>query len=225
MKCFSCGDDANMKVIISVNGELEQVDICEKCYKEHVQKMMDYMKGEDGKFDPEKMQSAMFDIINNNKDKLEEMLGYAFNIENFNLDNIDFKNIKFEDLDIEDLTNFTKNSGFMDPDSFENFNPFKMGTSSRGINGNPNLYEPETDQKLNKSENFSSQKTSHYNKGVNPYNTKADRVNILQQSIARKKKQLDQYVDSEDYLAAASMRDQIRDINREIMFILELESK
>lgn len=238
MKCFSCGDDANMKVIISVNGELEQVDICEKCYKEHVQNMMDYMKGEDGKLDPEKMQKAMFDIVKNNKGKLEEMLGHAFNIEDLNLDNIDFKNINLSDFDVEDLTNFTKNNNFGVEQPFRHDAHFR-GLDARDININPNLFDPETGETFDKSGNLSSRmgnsngqagrRDQYQNRQTyrrpNNFHTNAERIDILQQSITRKKRQLDEYVDSEDYLAAASMRDQIRDINREIMLILELESK
>ena len=36
MKCFNCGDDADMKVLIMLNGKLQQVDICSDCYKEQL---------------------------------------------------------------------------------------------------------------------------------------------------------------------------------------------
>ncbi len=56
--------------------------------------------------------------------------------------------------------------------------------------------------------------------------TKSDReIRMLRSSVNRKKKQLKGYVDAEDYLAAASVRDQIKDINKRIMIIMELEKE
>lgn len=200
MKCYNCGDDADMKVYVIVNGKLQQVDICSKCYKEQIEAMVDHFKNQDGDFNPEEMQKFMYKVLMDNKDEFEKIFGSMLNDSSFNLDNLNVNDIAFDMK--EGMNSF-------ESDEVEDF--LKNKTGQKGFEFKHR--EPEEMKKDEfKQINFGEMKNKK-------------EIKMLKNSVDRKKKQLNSYVKSEDYLAAATLRDQIRDINKRIMFIMELEKE
>lgn len=198
MKCFNCGDDADMKVYVIINGKLQQVDICSKCYKEQMEAMVEHFKDQDGDFNPEEMQKFMYKVLMENKDEFEKIFGNILKDSNFNLEDIDINNIKF------DMKAGVDPFGNSELDEYIRHNEAQQGYKSRDK-------ESEKDKDF-KQINFSEIKNKK-------------EIKMLKNSVDRKKEQLNSYVRSEDYMAAATLRDQIRDINKRIMFIMELEKE
>ncbi len=198
MKCYNCGDDADMKVYVIVNGKLQQVDICSKCYKEQMEAMVEHFKDQDGDFNPEEMQKYMYKVLMENKDEFEQIFGSILNDKDFNLDNFNISDIGFDikggmaNFGIDEVEDFVKN--------------FKK-EADHGFEG----------QSKNKNDEF---KQMNFNESKNK-----KEIKMLKNSVDKKKEQLDSYVKAEDYMAAATLRDQIRDINKRIMFIMELEKE
>lgn len=203
MKCFNCGDDADMKVLIMLNGKLQQVDICSDCYKEQLGEMVQHFKGENGEFNPEEMQKFMFKLMSENKEEFENIFGNLLNEPDFNLDDIDFDNISVEINDI--------------PDNIRNFEDFKKHIEGFGIEEVNFKHDDFAGHRHVDPEqiNFHNRYKENENK----------EVKMLQNSVDKKKKELNHYVQIEDYMTAATLRDQIRDINKRIMIILELEKE
>lgn len=200
MKCYNCGDDADMKVYVIVNGKLQQVDICSKCYKEQMEAMVDHFKNQDGDFNPEEMQKFMYKVLMDNKDEFEKIFGSMLNDSSFNLDNLNVNDIAF---DMKEVMNP------FESDEVEDF--LKNKTGQKGFEFKHR--EPEEMKKDEfKQINFGEMKNKK-------------EIKMLKNSVDRKREQLNSYVKSEDYLAAATLRDQIRDINKRIMFIMELEKE
>lgn len=200
MKCYNCGDDADMKVYVIVNGKLQQVDICSKCYKEQMEAMVDHFKNQDGDFNPEEMQKFMYKVLMDNKDEFEKIFGSMLNDSSFNLDNLNINDIAF---DMKEVMNP------FESDEVEDF--LKNKTGQKGFEFKHR--EPEEMKKDEfKQINFGEMKNKK-------------EIKMLKNSVDRKREQLNSYVKSEDYLAAATLRDQIRDINKRIMFIMELEKE
>ncbi|MDO5027456.1 MAG: hypothetical protein Q4E50_06465 [Tissierellia bacterium] len=198
MKCYNCGDDADMKVYVIVNGKLQQVDICSKCYKEQMEAMVEHFRDQDGDFNPEEMQKHMYKILMDNKEEFEKIFGSMLNDQNFNLDNIDINDIGFDikegmaNFDISEVERFLKNNVKKEEDL---------------------RYEGQKDSKDDfKQMDFKESKNQK-------------EIKMLKNSVDKKKQQLNSYVRAEDYMAAATLRDQIRDINKRIMFIMELEKE
>ena len=203
MKCFNCGDDAEMKVMVLIYGQIQEVSICSKCYKEHMQRMMDEFSDESGEFNPEEMQKFLLKMIKNNKDEFEKLFGNIIDQANVNIDDVNPDDISFEIGNFED---FASQMGDINLKAVFD----KMGESHKEAPFEP--YEP--------AESNPSYKQTDFRE------TKSDReIRMLRSSVNRKKKQLKGYVDAEDYLAAASVRDQIKDINKRIMIIMELEKE
>lgn len=201
MKCYNCGDDADMKVLVMINGQLKQVEICSNCYKEQMGAMIDQFKSKNGEFDPEEMQKFMYKILMENKDGFEKIFGNMLDDSNFNLDNIDLNDISYEfqdgmdpNAEISELESFLKNSN----SDFQ--------------------YKP-------KHRNPADDDNDGYNQmDFNEFKNKKE-IKMLKSSVDKKKQQIHTYVASEDYMAAATLRDQIRDINKRIMIIMELEKE
>lgn len=198
MKCFNCGDDAEMKVMVLIDGKIQEVNICANCYKDHMQRMMDEFSDDSGNFNPEEMQKFLLNIIKNNKDEFENLFGNLIEQANINPDDI-----KPEDIDFE-------------IGSFEDF-AGEMGDVDLKV-----VLENMKD--FHKKDPFEGKKEVYSQADFRE--TKSDReIKMLKSSVNKKKKQLRDYVDAEDYLAAASVRDQIKDINKRIMIIMELEKE
>lgn len=203
MKCYNCGDDADMRVYVIVNGKLQQVDICSKCYKEQMQAMVDHFKNKDGNFNPEEMQKFMYKVLMDNKDEFEKIFGSMLNDSNFTLDNIDFNDIGF---DIKEGMN-----------PFEGFIADELENFLKGKN-------IQNDTKPTYKENVDGKDKDYKQINFGEVKNKKE-IKMLKSSVDRKKEQLYSYIKSEDYMAAATLRDQIRDINKRIMFIMELEKE
>ena len=202
MKCFNCGDDADMKVFVMLDGKLQQVDICSKCYKEQLSEMVEHFKGMNGQFNPEEMQKFMFKLLSENKDEFEKLFGNMLNNPDFNLYDIDLENISVEINDI--------------PEQIKNFEEFKDYIDSYAEGGNVSYKE------------FTSVDNSDTGEQINfykPSDKDKKEIKMLQMSVDKKRKELDHYVSIEDYMTAASLRDQVKDINKRIMMILELEKE
>lgn len=204
MKCFNCGDDAEMKVMVLIDGQIQEVSICSKCYKEHMQRMMDEFSDESGEFNPEEMQKFLLKMIKNNKDEFEKLFGNIIDQANVNIEDVNPEDISFEIGNFED---FADQMGDINLKAIFD----KMGQRHK---------EEESFGPFEPDESNSSYKQTDFRE------TKSDReIRMLRSSVNRKKKQLRGYVDAEDYLAAASVRDQIKDINKRIMIIMELEKE
>ena len=197
MICFNCGNDANMKVLVMVNGKLEEVYICSACYKEQMNEMMEQFKDSSGDFDPEQMQKFMHKILRENKDDFEEVFGRLSNDENFDISNISFGDIEMN-ID-QGIVHF------------------------KGM-ANANKSDEDIASILNKQEQ-EAKKATNYEQTDFAKMKQNKEIKMLKSSVDKKKQQLSSYVESEDYMAAASLRDQIKDINKRIMFILEVEKE
>lgn len=201
MKCFNCGDDADMRVLVSINGKIQQVDICSKCYKEQMQDMIEHFKDQGGDFNPEKMQKFMFKVFQENKDDFEKLLSEGFNLGNINLDDIDMKNLTSHLFNDDGSMNMDFESVMdnLDKNKQMTFDFSKFGEDPTVFNFNK---EKESKQKVNLSE-----------------------LEKLRTSVNKKKQLLNSFVEKEDYLAAASVRDQIKEMNHRIMSMLEMETE
>lgn len=219
MNCFNCGNDADMEVFMMVNGKMKKISICMECYQEQLQNMMGALTGENGEFDPEDVQRKMFEFFQNNKDQFEKFIGEAINDENF-----DMNSLNSEDFSISDM-NF-ENSGFnlsKDDlnDIFEKWNKtgdnlnFNIGPDYEvGFNfdrDNQNPYNIESNYSRNQvtKERLANQRE----------------MRLLKKAVEKKRQEMNQYVEKEDYLAAATSRDEMREINKKIMIIKQIEKE
>ena len=50
-------------------------------------------------------------------------------------------------------------------------------------------------------------------------------MRLLKKAVEKKKQEMNQYVENEDYLAAATSRDEMREINKKIMIIKQIEKE
>ena len=204
MKCFNCGDDADMKVLVVINGKAQKVDICTKCYKEQMDDMVEQMRA-NGQ-DPEQLQKFMFNLFKENKEEFEKLLGEAFNMPNLNID----------DVEIEEVTS----NLFNGTDQQINFKDFLEKNRNIEFYDDFDLDEkPNTGWKEIKPKREPADRKSRFSA------EEKSEVVCLKNSITKKKQQLYAYVQNEDYIAAANMRDQIKDMNKKIMFIQELEKE
>lgn len=202
MKCFNCGDEANMKVLVVINGKAQKVDICQKCYKEQMDEMVEQMR-QNGQ-DSEQLQKFMFNLFKDNKEEFEKLLGDAFNMPDLNID----------DLEIEEVTS----NLFKGSEETINFKDFlEKNRDMEYINDmddeGPNMGWKEIKSDREKED----RRRTRIQAGAR------SEITFMKNTVARKRKQLDDYVRAEDYLQAASIRDQIRDMNKEIMILKEVE--
>lgn len=211
MKCFNCGNDADLELYMMINGQMKKISICQDCYREQTQNMMDAVQDEFGNIDPEKIQKQMFEFFKNNKEEFNKIIGEAINDEDFDLDdmnlenfeigNVEFDNSELEEMDetvLEDMFNRIHNKDMEKKQSKdrEKYNPFtKFGRDSVT---NKQFNDDDPDQR---------------------------RIRILQLSVDRKRRELMHHLEKEDYMSAASSRDEIREINKKIMWIKRLEKE
>lgn len=203
MKCFNCGNDADMEVFMMINGKLKKTSICMECYQEQMKGMMDAVADEDGNIDPEKIQKQMFDFFQNNREEFEQFLSDVVQDENF-----DMSQLRPENFDIKDM-NF-ENTGF-------NLNQVDVNELLKGFS--------KMSQDLNEEETFINGNTS---KKSNIYShnrelSQAEReVLVLENAAKKKRAELNKFIENEEYLNAARSRDEMREINKKIMIIKQL---
>lgn len=100
MKCFICGNDADMEMYINIQGQNVNLSICNKCFHEQNKKMMEMFNSED-------MKSTFMDMLNTNGDKDFESI-FKENILKNNGQNTEFMNNFMQNLD-ENMKEFIKN--------------------------------------------------------------------------------------------------------------------
>lgn len=171
MTCYNCGKDADMEIVVMVNGQMQKVQICMDCYQSEMNKFINTMKAFNQDIDVEDIQKAMFDFMQDNKDQIDNMFGQDFKVENLN-----FNDLNLNDLNMEDMA--------------ENI----------------------TDLMEDKSKKEDEIK-----------DVKAYEIKMLKKNALNKRMKLSEYVEREEYLAAALLRDQIKEINEKLMNELELE--
>lgn len=196
MECFNCGNDADMEIVLMVNGELKKIHICMDCYKESMQDMLDDMMDEDGNIDPEKIQKRMFEFFENNKEAFYELFGNEDGINpNMNIFGQNF-NMETNPKDfMEFLNKFKQNEEFKDKPKTNRFgfDPYKEYKNKPG--------------EYNKQDSANRQIAS------------------IQNTLQEKKKTLMKQLDQEDYLAAATSRDEIKEMNRRIIKLRLLQKE
>ncbi len=166
MACYNCGKDADMEIVVMVNGQMQKVHICMDCYQSEMNKFIDTMKSFNQNVDVEDIQKAMFDFMQNNKDQIDNIFGDDFKVENLNFNDLDMSSLE------EDLAEMAKGQ-------------------------------------IKKEDEV---------KDVQAYEIK-----MLKKNAKSKRMKLSEYVAREEYLAAALLRDQIKDINEKLMEKLEVE--
>lgn len=207
MQCFNCGNDADMEIMIMVNGQLKKINICMDCYREQMSDMVDEMTDENGNIDPDKIQKQMFEFFENNKEAFNQLFGEEGEFP-----------IKINGENFEAFSN-------MDMEAFQNIN---FGGSIEELK---NIFE--------KNINFEKYKSTQRNRfGFNPYKDyktkpgeydKADsaqrQIASIQNTLQEKKRILQRQIDEEDYLAAATSRDEIKEMNRRIIKLRLLQKE
>lgn len=219
MNCFNCGNDADMEVFMMVNGKMKKISICMECYQEQLQSMMGAFSGEDGNFDPEEVQRKMFEFFQNNKDEFEKFIGDAINDENF-----DMNSLNADDFNISDM-NF-ENSGFnlSKDDMNDIFDKFNAGRDTSKFDSKEDY---DFGFNYNKQEPKAYDTGNNYSKNQETKERLANQreMRLLKKAVEKKKQEMNQYVENEDYLAAATSRDEMREINKKIMIIKQIEKE
>lgn len=209
MKCFNCGDDADMEIFMMINNQMKKIGMCTDCYREQTQSMFESMQDENGNINPEEIQKKMFDFFKNNKEEFNKLMSEAidadFDIDEMDLDNFDISQMNFDNAGF-DLSKIDAS------EIFSNFN------KQRNMNKNTNddIGFP-----------FSGQK--QYPKDNHIYDTKTSsndrQIKILQSTVDKKRTELLEQLQNEDYMSAANSRDEIREINKKIMIIKRLSKE
>lgn len=197
MKCFNCGNDADMEVFIMINGKMKKIGICMDCYREQTNDMLEQMKDENGEIDPEKIQKQMFEFFKNNKEEFDALLKEAIDVED--MEDLDMDEFDMSKMDFSKLGFNLNNQDLNEIFSNINKNVFNSKDNSYGLN---NQYDD-----IEKYRSFDSRERQ---------------IQILQRSIQKKRDELFHHLQVEDYMSAASSRDEIREINRKIMGIKRL---
>lgn len=218
MKCFNCGNDADMEVFMMINGKMKKISICMECYQEQLQNMMEAMSDGDGNFNPEEVQRKMFEFFQNNREEFEKFIGEAINDENFDMNNLNVK-----DFDITDMS--FENSGF--DLGRENLNEIFSNFNSQINKNRKNSAFKFEDDLLNRNTNFDFEKSNNYEKNQETKERLSNQreMRLLKKAVEKKREELNNYLKNEDYLAAASSRDEMREINKKIMIIKQLEKE
>lgn len=214
MKCFNCDNDADMEVLMMVNGKMKKINICMECYQEQVDQMMEMMSDEDGNIDPEDVQKRMFEFFQNNKDEFEKFIAEAINDENFDMNQLNPENFDITDMDFG-------NSGF--DFSKEGLNNIfsKFGNSETDVFNSGFKFDQE---QFNKKPNMDESKVN--NTELTKERLKKQReVRMLKKAVNKKKEEINSYLKQEDYLSAAHSRDEMREMNKKIMIIKRLEKE
>ncbi|MFL8906871.1 hypothetical protein ACKA01_07275 [Helcococcus kunzii] len=219
MKCFNCGNDADMEVFMMVNGKMKKISICMECYQEQLQSMMGALAGEDGEFDPEEVQRKMFEFFQNNKDEFEKFIGEAINDENF-----DMNNLNSEDFDISDM-NF-ENSGFnlTKDDLNDIFGKFNNAGNNMEYHTKPD-YDFVFNFDRDRKDSFDGENNYSRNQETKERLAKQREMRLLKKAVEKKREEMNRFVEKEDYLAAATSRDEMREINKKIMIIKQIEKE
>ena len=199
MNCFNCGNEADMEVLMLINGKMQKVSLCNDCYQEKMQELMNNIKGMGPGFDPEQIQKSMFEFMQDNKPMFDKIFSEALDDEGFDINNLDPSNFNVEVFQ----------NGEMDP---------KLQDKIKESLGN--IFNQGGDNR--KSEVFEEKNVKSNNKlSYDKYNE----LNRLKSTVYKKKNQLRDFVAKEEYLQAAALRDEIREMNKKIMIILELEKE
>lgn len=208
MKCFNCGDDADMEIFMMINNQMKKIGMCTDCYREQTQHMFEAMQDENGNINPEEIQRKMFEFFKNNKEEFNKLMSEAidadFDIEDMDLDNFDISQMNFE------------NAGF-------DLNKFDAGEIFSNFNKQRNMNKQPED---NVGFPFSGQ--TQYPKDYPMYENKSvdnRQIKILQSTIEKKRAELFEQLQNEDYMSAANSRDEIREINKKIMVIKRLSKE
>lgn len=193
MQCFNCGNDADMEVLMMINGKMKKISICMDCYKEQMSKMMEMMSDGSGNINPEEIQKKLFSFFQENKAEFEKFLGQAVDDENFSMDNLKPENFDVSHIDFgkaKEIPSWLKEL-FPDHEAF--------------------AQDKEEERKTYYSSNY--------------YDDNEREINILLRSVNQKREELNKSVMDEDFIKAASLRDQMREINKRIMIIREFATE
>lgn len=206
MECFNCGNDADMEVYMMVNGKMKKLNICMDCYREQMQNMMESVQDEDGNINPDEIQKQMFNFFQKNRGEFEKFFGSAVGDENFSMDDLSPDNFNITEMNLGN-TGFDLNSQDMNQ-MFKDLSK-KLSDNIEKMDKNP-------------FSNFSSRKS--YGPGDREKNLshKDKEIIVLKNAAKRKRAELNQHIQMEDYLAAANSRDEMREINKKIMIIKRL---
>ena len=197
MKCFNCGNDADMEVMIMVNGQLKKISICMDCYREQMVDMMDDITDEDGNIDPEKIQKQMHEFFENNQDALNQLFGEGNGFSGFNING---ENLGYPHMDFETFKNMNFDGN---PEEFKNIFKSFMNKDNK-TTSNRFGFDPYKDYKT---------KPGEYNK----LDSAQRQIASIQNTLEEKKKILQRQINDEDYMAAATSRDEIKEMNKRII--------
>lgn len=203
MQCYNCGDDAEMEVLMMINGKLKKLNICMDCYKEQMQSMLENMQDENGNIDPEQIQKKMFNFFKENKDEFNKFLGEAMGDENFDIESLNPENFDISQMDFG-------NSGFNlnSQDVNEIFKKFKSTVSENTDNRRSEFYDTPKYNPFERADNYYKSEDAN-----------SKQIRNLEFAVLRKRKELGEQLNKEDYISAASTRDEMREINKKIMII------
>ncbi|MDO4778924.1 MAG: hypothetical protein Q4A42_05170 [Tissierellia bacterium] len=198
MQCFNCGEDADMEVLMMVNGKMKKMSICMKCYQEQMKAMMDMLSDEEGNINPDEIQKKMFEFFKEHKEEFETFLGEALNNNNFKFEDLSAENLQFTSVNPEEI------SGENISDILNKFND-KVLQNKKGFDfEDSNKINSKIEDKIYVSEDFENKE-----------------INNLIKAVKTKRMKLNQSIEKEDYLQAANLRDEIREMNKKIMIIKE----
>ena len=208
MQCFNCGNDADMEIMIMVNGQLKKINICMDCYREQMADMVDEMTDENGNIDPEKIQKQMFEFFENNKEAFNQLFGEGG----------EFPGISINGESFEGFSN-------IDMGAFQNIN---FDGSAEGFK---NIFEKNINKEMNnntQNNRFGFDPYKDYKSKPGEYNKACSaqrQIASIQNTLQEKKKTLQRQIDKEDYLAAATSRDEIKEMNRRIIKLRLLQKE
>ena len=200
MECFNCGNDADMEVFMMINGKMKKLQICMDCYKEQMQNMMDSVQDEFGNINPDEIQKQMFKFFQNNKSEFENMFRDTLGDENFDMSTLTPDNFDIKDMNFEN-TGFDLSTQNID-EMLKKLN-YKMGEKYKFDQNNIHKSYGPKDRRNN---------LTHEDK----------EIQNLENAARRKKAELYNNLNDENYLAAASVRDEMREINKKIMIIKKM---
>ncbi|WP_409482490.1 hypothetical protein P5008_07805 [Helcococcus ovis] len=213
MQCFNCGNDADMEVFMMINGKMKKISICNDCYQEQLKNMVDSLSDENGEIDPEEIQKKMFKFFKDNKDEFEKFISEAINDENFDMNNLNPENFDVTEMNFE-------NSGI----DFSRFNG-DFNDIFKGLSENSQTYFRNT--KKREKDDFYNEinRKAKENSNVKDDLKQAREIRMLKHAVEKKKEELNLHLQKEDYLAAATSRDEMREINKKIMIIRQLQKE
>lgn len=186
-----------------------------ECYQDQLKNMMEMMADDNGNINPDEIQKRMFEFFQNNKDEFEKFIGEAINDENF-----DMNNLSPEQFDIKDMS--FDNSGF-NLNEFDLYNAFKDFDLGKVVENEK--YEFKFDQEQFNKKKHDDEEVHSSNQTVKERLLQNREVRMLKKAIQKKREELNTQIMKEDFYAAATTRDEMREMNKKIMIIRKLEKE